>query len=1122
MENIDRVPENIKIYVQEIANRMKQGRAVVMVGSGFSKNATRCRQTDKKFLDWSQLGDIFYEKLYGKSPQNEEEPNYYQNVLKLASGVQHCFGRTTLERLLLDNLPDEEYEPSEIHEMLLRLNWTDIFTTNYDTLLERTRIKVFDRRYQVVVNKYDLVYSKYPRIIKLHGSFPSTRPFILTEEDYRRYPKESAVFVNTVQQSLIENVMCMVGFSGDDPNFLNWIGWIQDNLGKDAASKIYMVGVFDLKETEKRLYESRNIVLINMRDCVGIDAGQHGEGLKLFFQLLNELQESEKTVENYFGKRSSIWDLLADNNGDINENHDIQEKIDNIIDIWKHEREHYPGWMIMPYGRREEIEESVEQWGMLLQLLKQEKEFRNIGSLLYEFNWRRKQCLLPLDQKTAEIYKYYLHGRKKDILEKESSLPVLSQQDMELYLSLLCFLREQGELDEWSVWEASFSRYLLSEEQKECWYCEQAYRLFYGFEYNKLSKKLIEWPNQFKNGETVVHHAVLLCELGYFEKAIWLLKTKLNFIRGQMSDGIDYKNFSKEAYIITLLGNIEKYYRFVTFQDVREENDSYAHLRTLWSYGCNPEYERDYLMSKVANLHRSDKSSCMESGLDFYKESMQVIKFMGETGTTFRNSYLFRHGETYQDAVMEIAKSNPYLALVCILRFDNVMACQQVFGKKTLAYLSAEQVDFIIKTCVSACKRNIGYILETLGSEAAADKIWVDQMEGTQRAKEKSIVKALPQLCPAIIASVVVKASVEGKKQAIEFLSFALEHPELHFESLNLVMNAVGTSLTRDEMELFIDDFMKMPLGLEEPCVYLDLRKAPNNKDAINSPPDILSCGNEMTSEQLGSLNFRKMVFEIIAGVKFDEKNVVQGLDIPNRKTAAIVNYYKIMFGKEDYLGEAKKSWMGWFRKQIHGFTSGEIDCDDLRYEIECLLMELKFYHYNCSGRHVAWNVDEILEAIGLINKWAGYVRRGQEYKCAIKCGYMEGWYILCEILLEMIFHEDEKVQHGMIKEELCELDDSLREIDITFVAGSTFLEGIPEFSKEIYDTLVLKLLDDKRAFVEIGKIVGLYLIMKKGDVLLLKQFWDFILHLGEKYVLQMMYLKPIEVEVNDIYEKIS
>ena len=108
MDTIDNIPDNMRIYIQEIAEKMAQGRAAVMIGSGFSKNAREYRCTEKRFLDWNQLGDIFYKKLYGKLPEEEEHPCYYQSILKLASKVQQNFGRSNLDKLLLDNLPDEE------------------------------------------------------------------------------------------------------------------------------------------------------------------------------------------------------------------------------------------------------------------------------------------------------------------------------------------------------------------------------------------------------------------------------------------------------------------------------------------------------------------------------------------------------------------------------------------------------------------------------------------------------------------------------------------------------------------------------------------------------------------------------------------------------------------------------------------------------------------------------------------------------------------------------------------------------------------------------------------------------------------------------------------------------
>lgn len=265
------VSEEIKPYLNEIAERLWSSHAAVMVGAGFSKNAKPNCPSQKGFPDWNQLGDIFYEKIHGNSPERDKR---YLNVLKLADEVQAALGRPRLDQLLRSSIPDEDYEPSPLHVKLLKLPWTDIFTTNYDTLLERACVNIESQRFDIVINKEDLVYSEKPRIIKLHGSFPSQRPFIITEDDYRRYPKDFAPFVNTVQQSLLENTLCLIGFSGDDPNFLQWIGWIRDNLGKDNSPKIFLIGIFNLSDPQIKLLEQRNVVPVDMSVCPDVNGDQ--------------------------------------------------------------------------------------------------------------------------------------------------------------------------------------------------------------------------------------------------------------------------------------------------------------------------------------------------------------------------------------------------------------------------------------------------------------------------------------------------------------------------------------------------------------------------------------------------------------------------------------------------------------------------------------------------------------------------------------------------------------------------------------------------------------------------------------------------------------------------------
>ncbi|WP_294430834.1 SIR2 family protein [uncultured Treponema sp.] len=242
---------DIRNYINEIAEKIWSGHAAAMVGTGFSMNAKPKFETEKKIPLWNDLGLKFMEKL-GMDTNNAN--CLFQDPIKLAGEVSANFGENTLNQILIDSIPDMDYEPSDLHKNFLKLNWTDVFTTNYDTLLERASEDIGVKHYSLVTKDYDLVNAIRPRIVKLHGSFPSTVPFIITEEQYRAYPKTHAAFVNTVQQALVENILVLFGFSGTDPNFLNWIGWIRDNLGTKLTNKIYLISLDSVSNAKLKLF----------------------------------------------------------------------------------------------------------------------------------------------------------------------------------------------------------------------------------------------------------------------------------------------------------------------------------------------------------------------------------------------------------------------------------------------------------------------------------------------------------------------------------------------------------------------------------------------------------------------------------------------------------------------------------------------------------------------------------------------------------------------------------------------------------------------------------------------------------------------------------------------------
>lgn len=213
-----------------------KSRVSIMVGAGFSRNATKIDDSLPSMALWDNLRIDLLHALGDKEKYKD------MTVLELGDVYEERFGIISLENLLKTKIPDENYEPNTLFADLLSLPFSDIYTTNYDTLLERASKNIFTRQYQIIHDIHDIPGSTSPRIVKLHGSFPSNRPFVFSQKSYNEYPTKSAPFVNMVQQSIMETTMILIGFSGDDPNFKNWIEWVSNALG-DHRPKIFMLGL---------------------------------------------------------------------------------------------------------------------------------------------------------------------------------------------------------------------------------------------------------------------------------------------------------------------------------------------------------------------------------------------------------------------------------------------------------------------------------------------------------------------------------------------------------------------------------------------------------------------------------------------------------------------------------------------------------------------------------------------------------------------------------------------------------------------------------------------------------------------------------------------------------------
>lgn len=348
-----------------------------MVGSGFSLNGKKLNSLGPDMPLWWDVKKAIFDRMYPGGSEKKFN-QVAANSNRLAQEYELEYGAGDLNELLASLVPDHNYEPGLVHDALFSLKWADILTTNYDTLLERAAEQKSKQEFSVVRQQDELAYKVSPRIIKLHGSLPNSFPLIITEEHFRTYAHQNSAFVNTAQQIMIENSLVLVGFSGDDPNFLSWSGWVRDNLG-DNRRNIYLVGVFNLSKTQARILESRRIFPIDYSDFYSdeSDINVHESALLEFFNHLKIhqpikhhnwpaskaiiLESGEDERPFHWKDAKSFFDSRLFPIGNREFDAELLEDTFGIgLSAMKELHELYPNWAVCPLDNAKEFSKNLE------------------------------------------------------------------------------------------------------------------------------------------------------------------------------------------------------------------------------------------------------------------------------------------------------------------------------------------------------------------------------------------------------------------------------------------------------------------------------------------------------------------------------------------------------------------------------------------------------------------------------------------------------------------------------------------------------------------------------------------------------------------------------------------
>ncbi|NNB99684.1 SIR2 family protein [Corallococcus exiguus] len=701
-----------------------QSRAVVMVGAGFSRNADAISSAAPPFPLWWQFTDRLRKALY-PTTKPEDTPD----VLRMAEEYELATGRTALDDLLLEMIPDAQHQPGPLHELLLSLPWADLFTTNYDTLLERARTKVHEYKYDLVQTPSDVARAERPRIVKLHGSFPSHRPFIFTAEDYRTYPTRFAPYVNMVQQAIMENVFCMIGFSGSDPNFLQWTGWVRDHLGS-SAPKIYLCDVLDLTPAKERLYQSMRVIPVDLGPLVPASrwttAMRYRKSLEWLLLSLHNgrpLDMSSWPARPKHATPSSraytappalleppaIPQLVAGPETPVQTDNLSMEALRRHVQNWRSERLLYPGWVVIPEPNRLRLQLEIGHWldnprdQRILPLLKSQP-IAERAETLYEFLWRFRRALVPLTQWLAQALHEFLEGvnPKPDLIDLQSltTRPEIPQGNsdrltelwVEFAFALINNAWQDRLEDQHVLWLKRLEQVVcLQSAWKARWYHAQCWHYLLRLDEQAVRGVLRKWPENWGLPFWEAKRASVLAELGDAQAALSHAEIALDHVRQGISNvSVNHTILSEEGWIIGLIQTIES---ATSRHGIEPRQGFQTRINHLRSLRCSPEEDLSYRERELqqkgvektkSNTHGFDPGSVSTTHHFSLRASLEhwiLIQMFHDGAWPLRCGNIVPALKGMPQAVRRFWEHQPPLAISIGLLSGSAEALKQMLGR---------------------------------------------------------------------------------------------------------------------------------------------------------------------------------------------------------------------------------------------------------------------------------------------------------------------------------------------------------------------------------------------------------------------------------------------------------
>lgn len=188
--------------VAQLGRYVDAASATMFIGAGLSMAGG--------YPGWADLVEPMRRELgVARLPDLPQLAQYFADMVP--GGRDHLVGRVREALEAIGNPP-----PTPSHLLISQLPITEIWTTNYDSLIEQDMPDA-----QVFTEDTQLASIAEPgrrRVYKMHGSLVPPSDIVITRNDYEQYPWTHPRFWALLQAQFLTRSFLFIGFSFTDPN----------------------------------------------------------------------------------------------------------------------------------------------------------------------------------------------------------------------------------------------------------------------------------------------------------------------------------------------------------------------------------------------------------------------------------------------------------------------------------------------------------------------------------------------------------------------------------------------------------------------------------------------------------------------------------------------------------------------------------------------------------------------------------------------------------------------------------------------------------------------------------------------------------------------------------------